>query len=142
MMVRQFNRQTQPAAGVPGNQSSALGQWPIQLKLLNPHAPYFNNADLLIAADCVPFSYANFHSRFLQGKIVVVFCPKLDSAHDEYIEKLTEILKANDIKSITTVHMEVPCCTGTVRILEEALKNSGKHIVVKDYTISLNGEII
>ncbi|MBN2484035.1 MAG: 4Fe-4S binding protein [Candidatus Omnitrophica bacterium] len=142
MMAREFTRHPQSVPNVTGNQPSALGQWPIQLRLLNPRAPYFKNAELLVAADCVPFSYANFHNRFLQGKIVIVFCPKLDNAHDEYLEKLTEILKANDIKSITIVHMEVPCCTGTVRLVEEALKNSGTHIVVKEYTISLHGEII
>ncbi len=121
---------------------SALAQWPVQLKLLNPRAPYFQNADLVVAADCVPFSYPNFHARFLKGKVLVVFCPKLDHANDEYIEKLTEILKINTIKSIAIVHMEVPCCSGTVHIVEEALKQSGKNITVKDYTISIQGEII
>ncbi len=141
MMQRDFRESGQANEAVSVSTQSALRQWPIQLKLLNPGAPYFKGADLVIAADCVPFSYANFHARFLAGKILIVFCPKLDSASEQYVEKLTEILKNNDIKSITTVHMEVPCCTGTVRIVEEALRNSGKHIIVKDYTISLKGEI-
>jgi len=128
---------TQEVAG-----SSALAQWPVQLKLLNPRAPYFQDADLVIAADCVPFSYPNFHARFLKGKVLVIFCPKLDHANEEYIEKLTEILKINTIKSISIAHMEVPCCSGTTYIAEEALKKSGKNITVKDYTISIQGEII
>lgn len=124
------------------SQGSALHQWPIQLKLLNPRAPYFQNADLVAAADCVPFSYANFHSRFLKGKTLVMFCPKLDAKLDEYVEKMAEIFTANTIKSITIIHMEVPCCSGTTHLVEEALKKSGKNIAVKDYTISLRGEII
>lgn len=122
--------------------NSELTQWPVQLKLLNPQAPYFNNADLLIAADCVPFAYANFHQKFLKDKTLIVFCPKLDNAYAEYVEKLTAVLKNNSIKSLAIVHMEVPCCFGTVQIIEEALKKSGKNIVVKEYTISLAGELI
>jgi ferredoxin len=121
---------------------SALAQWPVQLKLLNPRAPYFQNADLVVAADCVPFSYPNFHVRFLKGKTLIIFCPKLDHANDEYIEKLTEIFTINTIKSISIIHMEVPCCSGTVHVVEEALKAAGKNITVKDYTISIKGEII
>lgn len=121
---------------------SELRQWPIQLQLLNPMAPYFKNSHLLIAADCVPFSYGDFHRRFLKDKIVIVFCPKLDRVIDQYIEKLSLILQNNDIKSITTIHMEVPCCGGVNYVVEEALKKSGKYIPIRDYTISLNGEII
>ncbi|MBU4304602.1 MAG: 4Fe-4S dicluster domain-containing protein [Candidatus Omnitrophica bacterium] len=122
--------------------SSQLRQWPVQLKLLNPSAPYFNDADILIAADCVPFSFANFHQRFLKGKILIVFCPKLDEAHEEYIEKLTRIIKSNSVKSIMVAHMEVPCCFGTVKMVEEALRKSGKQITLKEYNISLQGTII
>jgi NAD-dependent dihydropyrimidine dehydrogenase PreA subunit len=129
------------AAGAAAPQSE-LRQWPVQLHLLNPHAPYFKGADLLVAADCVPFTYAGFHDRFLRGKALVIFCPKLDDSDDLYIEKLTEIVKHNDIKSITVLHMEVPCCFGTTRVIEEALKRSGKNVVVKDYTISIRGDII
>lgn len=121
---------------------SELSQWPIQLKLLNPQAPYFDNADLVVAADCVPFTYANFHQKFLKGKILIVFCPKLDNAYEEYVQKLSAVLKNNNIKSITIVRMEVPCCSGTVKIIEQALKLSEKNIVIKDYTISLTGDII
>lgn len=121
---------------------SALAQWPVQLKLLNPSAPYFQNADIVVTADCVPFSYPNFHARFLKGKVLIVFCPKLDHANEEYVEKLTEIFTINAIRSISIVHMEVPCCSGTIYLVEEALKSSGKNITVKDYTISISGEII
>ncbi|HOJ63911.1 MAG TPA: 4Fe-4S binding protein [Spirochaetota bacterium] len=121
---------------------SELRQWPIQLQLLNPMAKYFDDADLLIAADCVPFTFADFHRRFLKGKILIILCPKLDRVIDQYIEKLTLILTNHNIKSITTIHMEVPCCGGVNYIIKEALERSGKNIIVKDYTISLNGEII
>jgi hypothetical protein len=119
-----------------------LQNWPIQLKLITSIAPYFKNADLVIPADCAPFAYANFHSRFLEGKILINFCPKLDKTIDLYVEKLTNIFKHNDIRSLTLVHMEVPCCFGLVQLVEEALKNSGKNIGRKDYTISIKGDII
>lgn len=121
---------------------SRLGQWPIQLHLLNPRAPYFENADLLVAADCTAFSFGNFHERFLKDRILVMFCPKLDHAQEQYLEKLTAILRDNSIRSITIVRMEVPCCGGTVRLVEEALARSGKNIIVKEYTLSLQGGII
>jgi ferredoxin len=121
---------------------SQLRQWPVQLHLVNPHAPYLQNADLLIAADCVPFAYANFHERFLKNRVVLNFCPKLDRSNDFYIEKLAEVLNANDIRSITVVHMEVPCCGGTLYLIEEAMRRSGKNVIIKDYTVSLEGEII
>jgi NAD-dependent dihydropyrimidine dehydrogenase PreA subunit len=124
------------------NLQSELRQWPIQLKLLNPLAPYFDNADIVVAADCVPFTYADFHRKFLKGKVLIILCPKLDNAYQDYVEKLTGILTNNNVKSITTVHMEVPCCSGTVQVIEEAVKRSGKTIIIKDYTISLKGEII
>jgi NAD-dependent dihydropyrimidine dehydrogenase PreA subunit len=145
-----FDREKGPAeCGCPGSKTtdlrqspSALGNWPIQLQLLTPLAPYFQNADLVIAADCVPFSYANFHSRFLTGKILIVFCPKLDKVTEAYVEKLSELFKHNEIKSLSLVHMEVPCCFGLVKIVEEAIRASGKNILTKEYTISIKGEII
>jgi NAD-dependent dihydropyrimidine dehydrogenase PreA subunit len=124
------------------NLKSELTQWPVQLKLLNPLAPYFDNRDLVVAADCVPFTYANFHQKFLKDKALIVFCPKLDQAHEAYVEKLTAILKNNNVKSISIVRMEVPCCYGTVQAVEEAVKKSGKTLIIKEYTISLKGEII
>jgi NAD-dependent dihydropyrimidine dehydrogenase PreA subunit len=121
---------------------SELRQWPVQLQLLNANAPYFQDADLVITADCVPFAYPDFHNRFLKGKALIILCPKLDKVLEQYVEKLTEIFKNNNIKSLTLVHMEVPCCFGLSRLVEEALKRSGKNIIIKDYTISIKGEII
>lgn len=133
---------TAPSPSISVPVSSQLRQWPVQMHLLNPHAPFFKEADLLIAADCVPFAYANFHNRFLKDRVLLIFCPKLDNSRDVYIEKLTEILKANRIKSITVARMEVPCCGGTLSIAEEAIRKSGVNVVLKEYTISLNGDII
>jgi len=119
---------------------SALSQWPIQLKLAPVSAPYFEDADLLIAADCVPFAYANFHQDFLRGKALVVGCPKLDDIH-LYKEKLTAIFKANSIKSVTLPFMEVPCCFGLVKATEDAIEASGKNIPLKKVKIGIRGEI-
>jgi ferredoxin len=115
--------ETQPAAkGV-----SELRQWPVQIMLVPPSAPYLKDAELLIAADCVPFAYPNFHNDFLKGKVILVGCPKLDDAAF-YRDKITQILKDNNIKSVTVAHMEVPCCFGMVQLVEEAIKASGKTI--------------
>lgn len=121
---------------------SSLKNWPVQLTLLNPHAPYLKNADLLVSADCVPFAFANFHQRFLKGKVMVTFCPKLDRTIEEYIDKLAVIFRDNDIKSVSVVQMEVPCCGGTLRIVQEALSRAQKVIPVEKYTISISGQII
>jgi Pyruvate/2-oxoacid:ferredoxin oxidoreductase delta subunit len=119
---------------------SELSQWPVQLKLVPVDAPYFQEADLLIAADCVPFAYPDFHRDFLKGKAVVVGCPKLDDIH-LYREKLTAIFKANSIKSITVPFMEVPCCFGLVKATEDAIEASGKDIPLKKVRIGIRGEI-
>lgn len=120
-------------------QTSQLRQWPIQITLVPPSAPYLKDADLVIAADCVPFAYADFHRDFLKGKVLLVGCPKLDDA-EFYTKKITQIVKDNTIKSITCVHMEVPCCFGLVTILRDAIANSGKTIPFKEVTISIKGE--
>ena len=119
---------------------SALSQWPVQLKLVPVNAPYFQNADLLIVADCVPFAYPNLHQDFLKGKAVVVGCPKLDDI-DYYRDKLTEIFRTNSIKSITLPYMEVPCCFGLVKATEDALRASGKNIPLNRVKVSVRGEI-
>lgn len=118
---------------------SELRQWPVQIKLVPPVAPYLKNADLLIAADCVPFAYAAFHEDLLKGKVLLVGCPKLDDA-EYYKEKITDILKENDIKSITVAHMEVPCCFGMISVVQSAIAASGKGIPFKEVTISVKGE--
>ena len=121
---------------------SELRNWPIQLKLMNPNANYLDNADLLVAADCVPFSYPNFHSRFLKDKILIMFCPKLDIDIDGYIEKLANIFANKNINSISIVRMEVPCCGGVEMIVRKALEMANKNIIIKEYTISIDGNII
>jgi ferredoxin len=118
-----------------------LQNWPIQLQLLNPNTRFFKNADLLIAADCTPFAYPNFHQKFLKGKILIILCPKLDKFIDGYIEKLTKIFQRQDIKSITIVHMEVPCCSGIEVIVKRALEKAQKDIKIENITITMNGKI-
>jgi Pyruvate/2-oxoacid:ferredoxin oxidoreductase delta subunit len=119
---------------------SQLTQWPVQLKLVPTNAPYFQDADLLVVADCVPFAYANFHQDFLKGKAVVVGCPKLDDIQ-YYREKIAEIFKANPIKSVSVLYMEVPCCFGLVKATEDAIADSGKNIPLKKMKIGIRGEI-
>jgi Pyruvate/2-oxoacid:ferredoxin oxidoreductase delta subunit len=129
--------------GIPSSTTSSvsmLTQWPVQLKLVPINAPYFQDADVLIAADCVPFAYPNFHQDFLKGRAVVVGCPKLDDIQ-YYREKLTEIFKANSIKSITVPYMEVPCCFGLVKATEDAIAASGKNIPLKKVKIGIRGDI-
>lgn len=123
-----------------GKQESELRQWPVQLMLVSPSAPYFADSDLVVAADCAPFAYANFHSEFLRGKAVVIGCPKLDDI-DFYKEKLTDILKYNNIKSVTVAHMEVPCCFGLYSAVEQAIRDSGKKIPLAAKVISIQGEV-
>jgi NAD-dependent dihydropyrimidine dehydrogenase PreA subunit len=121
---------------------SALSQWPVQLKLLNPAAPYFDNADLLLAADCVPFAYGEFHRDLLDGRIVVMFCPKLDPYIEEYIDKLAAIMSMHTIRSITVARMEVPCCGGVNTILERAMAKAGKEVPVREIVIGIKGGIL
>jgi len=126
---------------IPEEMESMLIQWPVQLTLLPTNAPFLENADLLIAADCVPFAYANFHNNFLRGRKLVVGCPKLDDA-EFYKKKLTEIFNRSNIKSVTVVNMEVPCCFGLYRLVKEALDSSGKPISLRQETISIKGNKI
>ena len=119
---------------------SRLGQWPCQIKLVLTQAPFFDGAKLLIAADCTAYAYANMHEEFMRGKITIIGCPKLDAV--DYTDKLTEIIQNNDIKSVTIVRMEVPCCGGLQRAAENALRNSGKFIPWQVVTISRDGNIL
>lgn len=123
-----------------GSRQSRLGQWPVQLGLVPTRAPYFQDADLLITADCVPFAYADYHRDFLTGKAVVVGCPKLDDIHS-YMEKLTELFRVSSIRSITVLRMEVPCCSGLAMAAREALAACGKDIPFKEVTITIRGEV-
>lgn len=117
---------------------SKLSSWPVQLNLVNPQADYLEGADLLIAADCTPFAYANFHNDFIKGRVTLIGCPKLDD-NDYYIEKIGMILKQNNINSITVVRMEVPCCSGIVGAVKQAMLNSGMIVNYNEVTIGLDG---
>jgi NAD-dependent dihydropyrimidine dehydrogenase PreA subunit len=119
---------------------SQLSQWPVQIKLVPINAPYFNHANLLIAADCTAFSYGDFHNKFMKNKITLIGCPKLDEG--DYAEKFTAILQNNDIKSVTVVRMEVPCCGGIEHAVKTALRDSGKMIPWQVITISTDGQIL
>lgn len=123
--------------GCPGTQ---LSQWPVQLKLVPVHAPYFDHADLLVAADCTAYACGNFHDEFIRGRITLIGCPKLDEG--DYTEKLTQILSANSIRSVTVARMEVPCCRGIEAAVREALRSSGKSLPVRTAVISTDGKIL
>lgn len=139
---QEIENETGPEADLPSGYkpASRLTHWPVQIKLLPVNAPCFQGADLLIAADCVPFAYPGFHEELLEGKVLLIGCPKLDDA-SFYMEKITEILKSNDISSITCVHMEVPCCFGLPMITHQAIESSGRDIPFEDVTITVNGRI-
>ena len=141
-MVRQLKRLSSRSDGgdAPAAESE-LTNWPVQLKLAPPAAPAFQDADLLLVADCVPFAYADFHKKLLRGKPLIIGCPKLDDA-DSYVEKLAQILTESNARSLTVAHMEVPCCTGLVRIAEAAMRRAGKDIPFDDVTVSIDGRII
>ncbi|MGM9632072.1 MAG: ATP-binding protein [Eubacteriales bacterium] len=139
MQMRQMaHKESGSVAATP--MTSQLGQWPCQIKLAPVNAPYFNGAKLLIAADCTAYAYANVHRDFMKGKITLIGCPKLDSA--DYSEKLTEIIRNNDIKSVTILRMEVPCCGGLEIAAKKALQCSGKFIPWNVVTISIEGIIL
>ena len=119
---------------------SRLQQWPVQIKLAPVNAPYFNGAQLLIAADCTAYAYAGFHEKFMKGHVTLIGCPKLDAI--DYSGKLTEIFRNNDIRSISVVRMEVPCCGGMTYAVQRAIANSGKDIPCKVTVLSINGDIL
>ena len=130
-----------PEEGAPAAAPVAqLGNWPVQIKLVNPRAPYLQNAALLVAADCTAFAYADIHRKFMRNKVTLIGCPKLDEG--DYAEKLTAILQANDIKSVTVLRMEVPCCAGIANAAMRALQASGKMIPWQVVTISTDGAIL
>ena len=130
----------QPGIGVVANVESQLRQWPVQIKLVPVNAPFFHQADILIAADCTAYAYGNFHQKFMKNKVTLIGCTKLDQV--QYADKFTEIFTYNDIRSITVVRMEVPCCGGMEYAVETAIKNSGKQIPLEVVVISNDGRIL
>ncbi len=124
-----------------GCEASALSHWPVKIKLVPPGAPFLKGADLLVAADCAPVAYPNFHHDFLNGKVVLTGCPKFDDV-PAYIEKFTEIFRGANVRSITVLDMEVPCCSALPAIVRKALATAGKEIPMEEITISVRGKIL
>ncbi len=141
MKMMNLDRSEADNAAKQGDTSSQLAQWPVQLKLVSPAAPYFAGADILLVADCVAFAMGDFHEKLLKGKAVAIACPKLDD-RSGYIEKIAEILTTAKPKSLTVVHMEVPCCSGLGLMAQAAVDLSGVDLEIGDITVSLKGEII
>ena len=159
-LLQGMKRGTPPAGGCPGSMAvalkreepaaeapvtfvkpvSRLRQWPVQIKLLPAKAPFYDGAKLLIAADCTAYAYANIHEEFMRGKVTLVGCPKLDDV--DYSEKLTEIIRDNDVKGVTILRMDVPCCGGLQRAAEKALRESGKFIPWQVVTVTRDGRIL
>lgn len=143
-MMKSFHTEaptTPPAEASPtARATSQLRNWPVQIKLVPAMAPYLNGASLLIAADCTAYAYPALHDRFMRGKVTLIGCPKLDDV--DYTEKLTDILKMNDIQKVTVIRMEVPCCAGIAHAVKQALMNSGKMIPWQVVTISTDGRIL
>ena len=139
-MAKTLQRRVASAASVPSSRESRLMQWPVQIKLVPTEAPFYQGAKLLVAADCTAYAYAAFHEDFMRGHVTLIGCPKLDAV--DYTEKLTEIIRNNDIKSLTIVRMEVPCCGGLEYAAKTALQNSGKFIPWRVVVISTEGMLM
>jgi NAD-dependent dihydropyrimidine dehydrogenase PreA subunit len=137
--VTEFKAEAASEVTAQPSPQSLLRHWPIQLALVPPSAPFLNQADLVLAADCAPFAYAGFHQDFLRNHALLVACPKLDD-FEAHLNKLAEIVRRSDIKSITVVHMEVPCCSGLVHMAKQAIRLSGKDIPLKEVTIGIKGD--
>jgi len=129
----------EPRAG--GKAVSQLRNWPVQINLVPPVAPFLKNAEILIASDCVPFAYPDFHDGLLKGRVLLMGCPKLDDA-GAYVEKLAAIFDANDVRSVTVARMDVPCCSGMVRIVKEAIARSGKVVPFAEVTLGIKGDVL
>lgn len=139
--TRQAPGPAPPEQAQAGEEPSALAHWPIQLHLVPPNAPFLKDADLLLVADCVPFALADFHRRFLRGHPVVIGCPKLDDGQF-YLNKLAAMIGMSAIRSLTIIHMEVPCCLGLVRIAQAAMRASGREVPLEEVTISIRGRVV
>jgi Pyruvate/2-oxoacid:ferredoxin oxidoreductase delta subunit len=139
-MTQVLNRDSDCVSSNSGPVESELSHWPVKIKLVSPNAPFLKNADVLLVGDCVPFAMGDFH-KLLRDHVVLVGCPKLDDA-DYYVEKLAQIFAANDLESLSVIHMEVPCCFGLSRIAQSAVEKSGVKLKISDLTVSLKGKIL
>ncbi|MBN2316032.1 MAG: 4Fe-4S binding protein [Sedimentisphaerales bacterium] len=141
MAIKKFKPKVIPNQAPATYAPSQLGQWPVQLKLVSPHASYFKNADLLLVADCVPFAMGDFHNTFLKDHNIAVGCPKLDGT-ELYIDKLAAILQANNLNSLKLIHMEVPCCSGLTHMARQAIAKSKIEMSFEDVTIDVQGNVV
>jgi ferredoxin len=140
-MVQVLQRKEADIPGGSQKVESRLRNWPVQITLLPIKAPYYENTDLLVAADCCAYAYGGFHDEFIKGRTLAIGCPKLDNA-ESYKQKLAAIVSANNIKAVTVTYMEVPCCMGLVKLIEDAVKESGKHIPINRVKIGIKGEVL
>jgi hypothetical protein len=124
------------------DQPSELRQWPVQMHLINPNAPYLRSADLLLSADCVAFSMGGFHGKHLKGKSLAIACPKLDQGIDSYVEKLTAMIDIAKVNTISVMMMEVPCCGGLLQMVRKAMGNASRKVPVKKIIVGINGEVL
>ena len=138
--LRQLTPDPPPSENSADRRPSELRQWPVQLHLVPPTAPFLQDADLIVVADCVPFAYADVHRDFLRGRVVVVGCPKLDDGR-AYLAKLTEMFSSNRLNSLTVLHMEVPCCGGLLALVRQALAASGTEVTLQSVVIGIDGKI-
>ena len=139
LSAKEAGKPREKPAAAPGD--SQLSSWPIQMRLARPHAPYMQNASLLVAGDCTAFAYPGIQLEFIKGRVPLVGCPKLDE-NEPFIERLSQILKANDIKDITVLHMTVPCCAQLKRLVVDAISRSGKDVPVKAYVVGIEGSLV
>ena len=140
MIIEKPDKQNQNT--LASDQPSELRQWPVQMHLVNPNAPYFRGADLLLAADCVAFSIGGFHSNHLKGKSLAIACPKLDQGTDSYVEKLTAMIDISKVNTITVMMMEVPCCGGLMKMVKTALDNASRKVPVKKIIVGIIGNVL
>jgi len=140
MMAKSLRQKSQVTGPAASEVRSQLSHWPIQLKLVPPNAPYFAGADMVLVADCVPFAMGDFHNKFLKDRSIVIGCPKLDDPQF-YVEKLAQVLKTNRLKSLTVVHMEVPCCFGLTEIAKRAIAAADVELPFDDVTVALDGSV-
>lgn len=138
----EFRKDDSQEKPVEGRIPSQLRQWPIQLHLVSPAAPYFQGADVILAADCVPFAMGNFHGEYLKGKSLAIACPKLDSDQESYVEKVRALCEESKINTLTVVIMQVPCCRGLLGTAMEAVKRSARKVPVKCVVVSLQGDVL
>lgn len=140
--MQDFREKDKAAVEETGKRQSQLRQWPIQLHLISPMAPYYDKADVLLAADCVAYSAGDFHKDYLKGKSIAIACPKLDEGQDVYVEKIKSWIEDANINTLTVMTMQVPCCAGLVAMAQEALQSSKRKIPIKSIVLTLQGDVM